>query len=93
MTAIQTKPPITNFFPVFTCELFTHCFPSASFNASTITPLLHLLKSSMRSTNPCLTYLCIAQLFNLLNLFAEAKSPTSAIIYKILVFFCIEKHD
>jgi hypothetical protein len=69
------------------------CISQQNFKNDSIMALIQLLKSSMRSSNLCLTYTCTTQLFNLLDLYAVAKSPTSAIIYKILVFFFIEKHD
>jgi hypothetical protein len=37
--------------------------------------------------------IAILELFGLLNLYAELKNHNAAIIYKILVFFLIEKHD
>jgi hypothetical protein len=52
-----------------------------------------LLKLAIRSININLNLVAITELFNLLELYANLKNPNAAIIYKILVFFLIEKHD
>ena len=51
------------------------------------------MKLSIKSTNKNVILVSIYELFNLLNIFAKEKNPNAAIIYKILVFFLIEKHD
>ncbi len=52
-----------------------------------------MLKLAIRSININLNLVAITELFNLLELYANLKNPNAAIIYKILVFFLIEKHD
>lgn len=55
--------------------------------------IISALKQAMRSGSQALNFVAIIELFGLLNCYARLKNPNAAIIYKILVFFLIEKHD
>lgn len=55
--------------------------------------IISTLKQAIRSGNNLVNTVALSQLFDLLNLYANIKNPNAAIIYKILVFFLIEKHD
>jgi hypothetical protein len=55
--------------------------------------IIQALKQAIRSKNINTNVIAILELFGLLNLYAELKNHNAAIIYKILVFFLIEKHD
>ena len=55
--------------------------------------IIQALKIAIRSNNQIVILVAISELYNLLNLYAQEKNPNAAIIYKILVFYLIEKHD
>ena len=55
--------------------------------------IISALKQAIRQKSLTTNLVAITQLFDFLHLFASVKSSNTAIIYKILVFFLIEKHD